>query len=123
LWIAVDAAARAGAVKMHSCFPVYDAFNFVVDRGTVTVILVESRWGAMPPPHTLMLDGGWRESALVLDGHEEGGLMPHESSEHWTLRWDAAREHLVGERNGAPISLARLLVSSPPPQQCGSPPP
>ncbi len=123
-WIAVEEAARAGAVKIHGCFPVYDAFNFVVDHGRVSVMLEESRWGAMPPRHMLMLGGGWRGGALRLDGREEGqAIDPRELVQHWTLRWDAAREHLVGDRNGTPMRLARLIVSSPAPQQCGSPPP
>lgn len=123
-WIAVDDAARAGAVKIQGCFPVYDAYNFVVDHGRVTVMLEESRWGAMPPPHMLMLGGGWRGGTLRLDGREEGGMVaPQELIQHWILRWDSAKEQLVGQRNGTSIRLSRLIVASPPPQQCGSPPP
>jgi hypothetical protein len=120
-WIAVAEGAPAGPVRMGGCFPVHDAFNFDVEGGRVTVTLTQSRWGAVPPPRWLALSGGWQGDTLVLDGREE--RVVDAPPEHWTLRWDARRQQLVGERNGAPFRLGRLIISSPPPGRCGSPPP
>jgi hypothetical protein len=128
MWIAVAEDAAAGPVRITGCFPVYDAFNFMVEHGRVTVTLTQSRWGAMPAPHMLSLGGGWQGNTLILEGREDGATPIFAQGaaapvQHWTLRWDARREQLVGERDRKPIRLARLLLSSPPPNQCGSPPP